>query len=343
VDSVAGARSAEPDGVERLKAYLRARFGEGAATLRVTALAGDASTREYFRIRQGNGSWVAALYPDSFEPEESSYLTVHRLLAGWQLPVPEVLDCDGGRGVVLLADLGDCTLQRRLAVAAGPERDALYRLAIDSLVRMQRAAARSPQGDTCFALAFDVEKLAWELDFFVKHFLIAWRACQLSDANRRALADDFDWLCREIAAWPRVLCHRDFHSRNLMWQAGRLFWIDFQDARMGPVTYDIASLLRDSYVDLDEELVATLLDEFRLAIAPAESSGSFEQRFELTCIQRNLKALGTFGYQAAVRGRREYLEFVPRTLAHVRKNLRRHQRLAGAAAVLGRHLEECRP
>ena len=331
-----------PNSAERLDAYLCERFGSDDAPPLVTALAGDASTREYYRISRGSEAWVAALYPEGFDPSRSSYLAVQGLLASWGLPVPAVLHCDGTRGIVLIEDLGDCTLQQRLAAVTSTERDVLYRQAIQDLARMQQAAARSAQSGACFELAFDVEKLTWELDFFLKHFLEGWRGCRLSAADREALSRDFGWLCREMAAWPRVLCHRDFHSRNLMWRSGQLFWIDFQDARMGPVTYDVASLLRDSYVDLDESLVATLLDELRLAVAPEESARSFERRFELTCIQRNLKALGTFGYQAAVRGKTDYLESVPRTLAHVRRNLERHETLAGAAAVLARHLHEWR-
>ena len=345
MDSVASARNEGAPAASldaRLETYLRARFGSDRPAVAVTALAGDASTRKYYRIQQARESWVAALYPEGFIPEQSTYLTLRSLLAEWGLPVPAVVDCDGARGVVLLEDLGDCTLQQRVAVATRAEREDLYRHAIADLVRMQRAADSGTRRAACFDLAFDVEKLSWELDFFVEHFMQGWRGRRLSEEERSALAQGFDGLSREIAAWPRVLCHRDYHSRNLMWRAGRLYWVDFQDARMGPVTYDVASLLRDSYVDLDEEMEGKLIEEFRQAVAPTESPGSFERRFELTCLQRNLKALGTFGYQAVVRGKREYLEFVPRTLAHVRRNLWRHGTLGNAAPVLARHIEECR-
>jgi hypothetical protein len=162
----------------------------------------------------------------------------------------------------------------------------------------------------------------------------------LSGEDRAILSEGFHGLSAEIASWPRVLCHRDFHSRNLMRHDGRLHWIDFQDARMGPSTYDLASLLRDSYVDLGEDFVAERLEEFRGRAAPGESRDVFRRRFELTSVQRNLKALGTFGYMATVRGNEVYLPYVPRTLGHVRRNLERHQELAGVWRVLGRHVPE---
>jgi aminoglycoside/choline kinase family phosphotransferase len=120
----------------------------------------------------------------------------------------------------------------------------------------------------------------------------------------------------------------------------RLWWIDFQDARMGPASYDLASLLRDSYVDLDEEFVAARAEEFRQKVLPGEARDVFAWRLELTSVQRNLKALGTFGYMATVRGSTVYMPYIPRTLAHARRNLRRHPELAALGRVLARHVEE---
>jgi aminoglycoside/choline kinase family phosphotransferase len=222
------------------------------------------------------------------------------------------------------------------------ERQALYRQALDQLLVMQRAARGSNGRGSGFDSAFDAEKLDWELAFFVEHFIGACRGVVLSREERAALAEGFDWLVREIASWERVLCHRDYHSRNLMWREGRLYWIDFQDARLGPVTYDLSSLLRDAYVGLPETFIAERALEFWKASGSDEPRASFERRFDLTCVQRNLKALGTFGYQAAVRGKALYLEYVPRTLAHAHRNLTRYRELAGVHAVLDRHLPDYR-
>jgi aminoglycoside/choline kinase family phosphotransferase len=322
----------------RLREFLRERGAEPA--LRIQPLAGDASARRYFRILGRAPSRVVALYPEPFVPADSTFLAVRDVLATCGLPVPEILEADGPRGVLLLQDLGDETLQEVLRTAAERERDELYREALDQVVTLQREAAHVPPQAACFNVSFDLEKLSWELHYFLKHFVEGERGCDLGVEDRATLSEAFHGLAAEIASWPRVLCHRDYHSRNLMRHAGRLYWIDFQDARMGPATYDLASLLRDSYVDLDEEFVAQRLEEFRQRALPGESRDVLRRRFELMSVQRNLKALGTFGYMRHVRGSQVYLPYVPRTLAHARRNLARHPELEALRRVLARHLKE---
>src|SRR5262249_24484829 len=151
---------------------------------------------------------------------------------------------------VALQDLGDVTLQAHLGAASPREHDALYRQAVSLIDRLQqRGAELASDRYLPYTVAFDVEKLTWELEFFVKHFVEAYRGIALGAAERAALSEEWASIVGELAAEPRVLCHRDFHSRNLMLHDGSLYIIDFQDARMGPDTYDLASLLRDSYVD----------------------------------------------------------------------------------------------
>jgi hypothetical protein len=120
----------------------------------------------------------------------------------------------------------------------------------------------------------------------------------------------------------------------------RLYWIDFQDARMGPATYDLASLLRDAYVDVPEELREELKERFRQKAAPDEPREVFRRRFDLMCVQRNLKALGTFGYMATVRQNPVYLPYIPRNLAHARHNLSRYPELERLWRTLLRHVPE---
>ena len=138
-----------------------------------------------------------------------------------------------------------------------------------------------------------------------------------------------------------MLCHRDYHSRNLMLHEERLYIIDFQDARMGPDTYDLASLLRDSYVDLPEQTVSELIAYFLALKGTTDpSSETFRERFDLMALQRNLKALGTFGYQTTARRNPVYIQYIPRTLRYVRDNLERHPRFARLREVLAAHVEE---
>jgi aminoglycoside/choline kinase family phosphotransferase len=321
-----------------IREYLREkRPGD---TVRVAPLSGDASTRRYYRVVDGGASYVLALYPEPFVAEELSYLSVHGLLEGYGLPVPATVDVDAGRGIVLQEDLGDLTLQTVLEAAGDGQRTELYREAVDEVVQLQARAAQGPQKVDCFRIAFDIEKLSWELHYFLKHFLEGHRGCDLSVEDRAILSEAFHELSHEIASWPRVLCHRDYHSRNLMLHRERLFWIDFQDARMGPATYDLASLLRDAYVDVPEELREELKERFRQKATPDEPREVFRRRFDLMCVQRNLKALGTFGFMATVRQNPVYLPYIPRNLAHARHNLSRYPELERLWRTLLRHVPE---
>ena len=325
----------------RLTEYLRTHRKDAAPTMQVAALSGDASTRRYFRLTPKQGpSSIVALYPDPFDALATPFYAVGQALIQMGLPVPKLLDHDGPLGVYEQEDLGDLTLQHVLADASPEQKVDLYREAIDEIVQAQREAPKVPQRAVCFHTAFDIEKLSWELHYFEKHFLELHRRVDLSVEDRSKLAEGFHSLAAQIASWPRVLCHRDYHSRNLMQHAGRLYWIDYQDARMGPATYDLASLLRDSYVTLDEEFVRDRAEEFRQKGAPDETRETFQQRFELMSIQRNLKALGTFGYMAVIRNNPVYLPYIPGTLAHVKRNLDGHPELSSLASVLRRHLEE---
>lgn len=335
VDVVSGASVEEP----ALVAFLK-EWPEAGGTPGVVALDGDASTRRYYRIAETGRTSMLALYPEPFDVGGMPFLAVRELMAGWGLPVPGLLRVDGPRGIVLQEDLGDVTLQRALDTTNANVREALYRQALDQLTLLQEAAARDSQTAECFRVAFDVEKLTWELHYFLKHFVEGHRGRDLTVEDRASLSEAFHRLAEEMASWPRVLCHRDFHSRNLMLQGDALRWIDFQDARMGPATYDLASLLRDSYVDLDEDFVAERAEEFRQRALRGEAREVFLRRFELTSVQRNLKALGTFGYMAVVRGKRVYEQYVPRTLAMARRNLGRYPELAALQRVLARHIEE---
>ena len=132
---------------------------------------GDASTRRYFRLREGSASHVLALHPEPFVPEESTFVVLRGLLASCGLPVPAIVEADGLRGVLLLQDLGDATLQEVLRETSAGEREELYREATEQLVTLQREAVRGPRQAVCFQISFDIEKLSWELHYFLKHFL----------------------------------------------------------------------------------------------------------------------------------------------------------------------------
>src|SRR5215203_1170143 len=320
----------QPDTAEtraRIDGYLT-RSGLSEQSPRVVPLTGDASDRRYFRVMLPDSpSIVLALNATAFDFDTLPFVNVARLLAEMPVPIPRVLGHADDLGVLALEDLGDVTLQAHLGAATAAEHAALYRQSVALIATLQRRGAELASPDYLpYSIAFDVEKLTWEMDFFIKHFLEAYRGVLLGPDARNALRAEFGDLVETLAAERRVLCHRDYHSRNLMYHDERLYVIDFQDARMGPDTYDLVSLLRDSYVDIPESLVTDLIAEFFSAKNDPASPDARRARFDLMAVQRNLKALGTFGYQAAVRGNTVYLGSVPRTLRHVRNNLYSYDR-----------------
>src|SRR6478609_4920039 len=328
---------------QKIEAYLT-MSGLAARSPRVVPLTGDASDRRYFRILlQDSPSIVLSLYAAPFDFDSLSFVNVARLFAQMPVPVPTVLGHADELGVLALQDLGDVTLQAHLGAATPAQHSALYREAVSLIATLQHRGAELASPDYLpYGIAFDVEKLTWELDFFTKHFLEAYRGVTLAAPEREALRHEFAGIVRELASEPRVLCHRDYHSRNLMLHESQLYIIDFQDARLGPDTYDLVSLLRDSYVDLPEQTVDELIAYFLAVKGDAGAERDFKKRFDVMALQRNLKELGTFGYQTTARRNPVYIQYIPRTLRYVRDNLDQQPRFGRLREELATYVEEFR-
>ena len=325
---------------DRIQRYLR-DGGFASERARVVPLTGDASDRRYFRIIPPDApGFVLALHAGPIDFATLPFANVGDLLQRMALPVPIVLGHSDELGILALQDLGDVTLQAHLGAESATEHAALYRQAVSLIEQLQRRGAEL-QSDRYipYTIAFDVEKLTWELNFFAKHFVEGYRASPIAPAEREALDAEWSAIVEELAAEPRVLCHRDYHSRNLMLHDGSLYIIDFQDARMGPDTYDLVSLLRDSYVDLTERELDDLIAYF-LALKGRVVDDDFRRRFDLMALQRNLKALGTFGFQTMTRRNPVYIQYMPRTLRYVRDNLEKYPRFARLRDLLAAHVDE---
>ena len=328
---------------DRIQGYLD-RTGLSESGPRVVPLTPDASDRRYFRVLlPGQSSIVLSLYSGAFEVTKLPFVNVATLMAKMPVPIPEVLGHADDLGVLALQDLGDVTLQAHLGASSAEEHAALYRQAVALIATLQKRGEQLGSPEYLpYGISFDVEKLTWELDFFTKHFLEAYRGVTLSDKERAALRGEFGIIVGELADEPRVLCHRDYHSRNLMLHDGQLYIIDFQDARMGPDTYDLVSLLRDSYVDLPEHTVSELIAYFLALKGVTGEDLDFRRRFDVMALQRNLKALGTFGYQTTARRNPVYIQYIPRTLRYVRDNLDDQPRFDRLRDLLATYVEEFR-
>jgi aminoglycoside/choline kinase family phosphotransferase len=304
---------------ERLRQFLE---GHGINDKSIVPLTPDASTRNYFRIPWLKGSAVAAVYPEAFDPDFHPYLDVTRLFSQSDLPVPEIYAVDGQSGVIVQEDLGDRQLFRIFEDASREECDEFKERAVKLIAEIQKATGTAfEQQSIASRLAFDEAKLSWELDFFVEHYFGSLRGEELRHAEAAELKAELNDVAAELARRPRVLCHRDFHAANLMvGRDGRLRIIDHQDARMGPVTYDLVSFLLDRRLEPPSlaELRTfrlLLLEERRRLGLDALDPDEVAREFRLMTIQRGLKAVGTFSYQTAVCKRGEvYEQFIPPTI-----------------------------
>lgn len=288
---------------------------------RVEALRGDASTRRYLRCVDDRGSsWILTLYPVAIEENRFSYRQIHGLLRSIGIPVPDIIAVDTAHGLLLQQDLGILSLER-MAVGSPGQLSGRLRTALDYIVTMQVEGSRrfGPEY-TNHSLGLDATRLQWELDFFLDHYVGDFRGRRIEKVD--VLQDEFRHIVGELDGCPKVFCHRDYQVRNLMVADETLYVIDFQDARWGPPSYDLASLLEDSIqlgpAEIDEciEVYRRELSRRGHAGLPAEifERPSFLRQFHLMAVQRLLKALGTYGNQIAVRGIDSYRRLIPGTL-----------------------------
>jgi aminoglycoside/choline kinase family phosphotransferase len=311
--------SFEPSASERLLKFLE---DQGIRNQPSEPLTPDASTRNYCRIPWKTGTAVAAVYPEPFDPEFHPYLDVTRLFLESDIPVPEIYAVDGQSGIIVQEDLGDRPLFRVYETASDEECEEYKEQAMNLIARIQKTTDKAYQMQSIASrLAFDEAKLSWELDFFMDHYFGSLRGENLRHGEAAELKAELNDISAELAAAPRVLCHRDFHAANLLVDSeNRLRVVDHQDARMGPASYDLVSFLLDrqpappSLAELRAHRLF-LLEERRLQGLEALDPDEFAREFRLMTIQRGLKATGTFSYQTAVCGRGLfYQDFIEPTL-----------------------------
>ena len=305
---------------ERLKTLARDCFGVCVSSL--TPLAGDASTRDYVRLTHAGGvrpSSVGMIMPEPFTKETLPFIDVCAHFRDIGVRVPKIFAVDGEAGVILLEDCGDESLEDAWQRGGWKRTEPLYDAALDMITAMQEAPS-APAGERiALTRRFDPEFFTNELHHTRKY---AFEKLLGMETDERALDAAFRELCEEICRIPFRLTHRDYHGRNLMVLDDAVIAIDFQDARMGPATYDLASLAFDSYVDLGAEARDYLIARYWETCGHRLFSDKeeYERALRATAIQRNLKAIGTFAYQKEVRGAERYLASIPHTARMVREH-----------------------
>jgi len=336
---------------------VRRAWKEGVRVLGVRPLAGDASSRSYFRVELAGAPWpTAVLLKQSgsglsissdelssiSEPvKEMPFLNVQRYLRENGIAVPEVYAADSERGLALLEDVGDTTLWD---ACSGGDVLGLFRSAVDELVALERAGEDRPDPECiAFQQRFDARLFLWELDHFLEYGF-AGRA--LAAADRTALRRRFEELAEELADGPSTIAHRDYHSWNLFVRDGRIRVIDFQDALVAPVPYDLATLLNDRATPtrvtpaLEQQLVA------HFCRRRAESGGEeaapqvFLARYFRFVLQKSFKIIGRFQYLETVKGKHGYVAMLPHTYATVRRCFENLPDLADLHGLLARSFPE---
>jgi len=329
--------------LELLRAWLQelaASFELRLETLRPAS--SDASFRRYFRVDAAGA--VASYVVMDAPPEQEDcrpFVLVAGLLARQGVSTPQILAGDVDRGLLLLSDFGGTTYAdalRRPGVDAG----ALYADALAALVRLQRAqpGATLP--------AYDEARLLAEMRLFADWYVARHLGQELTAREREDLNQTFDLLLRAATTQSQVLVHRDYHCRNLMVLEPRSRnpgVLDFQDAVVGPVTYDLVSLLRDAYVEWPEaqqlDWAARYWEQARdagLAVPP--SFDAMWRDLEWMGLQRSLKVLGIFARLWHRDGKSAYLADLPLVLRHTQRVVDRYDSLRNLARLLERVHEQ---
>ena len=312
-----------------LTSWLEIFSNEPVLQLECLLLKGDASDRNYYRA-----TYLLNTSPDRprsiiimqlarLEPEPD-FNCMQKFLKKMDIPVPDILRFDAERGLLFLMDCGDTHLADK--IQAEPQNIVYwYQKAIEIIVTFHTRATENLTPD-CPAknLFFDKEKLMWEMDFMLEHYVQGILKNTLSFDEKNKTREALGTLCKALSDQDRVFTHRDYHSRNIMIHNGKLRVIDFQDARMGPCQYDLASLLKDSYIVIEESVRKELLEYY---IECMQRDGReikrdpFYKIFDWMSVQRNLKAIGTFAYQSKILGNDRYLQYVEPTLEYIKKTL----------------------
>ncbi|MEI8348107.1 MAG: phosphotransferase [Pseudomonadota bacterium] len=281
----------------------------------IEKLTGDASSRSYFRLKTNKNSYVICHDLSLSQQSDPRVILLQGTLGHHGVRVPRFYDVELSQHYILQEDLGDQTLLRQLATINNVDEEYhMLEKAIDHLVKIHSIDTQLYL-QACFTKeAFDQDKLMWEVNFTVKNFLGQYLKYQLSSDEERVIGESFEGLCRQLAAGPRLLCHRDFHARNIMVCGDELVLIDFQDARMGLPQYDLVSLLEDCYYRYHptntQKIRYYYWEKFLKNKKYFNKQEDYEHTYDLMAIQRIFKAIGSFAFFATEKQNPRYLKYI---------------------------------
>jgi aminoglycoside/choline kinase family phosphotransferase len=350
--------------IERqVAAKIREIFGADSSLIAVTPLAGDASSRRYYRAQLSSGephslivmelpagsalplsSEELAIFKDG--PKELPFLNVHRFLSAIGVNVPRIFGAWEKDRILLLEDLGDTALWDRVQGLSDDEIIGWYQKAVDELLKIQlRGTAQRDDSCIAFQQRFDLKLYLWEFEHFIEWGLEKRPGANVDANLTEALRKSFGAIAERLDRQPPCLNHRDYHSWNLMIHDAAVRVIDFQDALLAPAQYDLASLLNDRITDcvirppLEERLVGYYVERRAELENRKISADEFWEIYRLSGIQRDLKVIGRFYYLDLVKGKAGYMKFVPPTARRLERNLAQVAETRPVLELLGEHLE----
>ena len=310
--------------------------------LSFSRLTGDASDRSYFRLsalppgsqtyvlmkmKKGFNSPAEEITRASKEIDELPFLNVQRFLRKIGGKVPEIIGFDAQLGIIILEDLGDISLFDKFPSLNCQEIKKIYSALILELINYQ-STPRPKSPCIAFYRKYDREMCLWELNHFAEWGIESFLDVKLEGEEKAVIDKFFEKITDRFLKEKYFFSHRDYHSKNVMLKDGSFKIIDFQDAILAPVQYDLASLLRDSYVTLADDLIEDLLNLFMERAGEKYISNidkeDFKKGFDFVSIQRNLKAAGRFVYIEKKKGNPNYIRHIGRTINYVRGNLAKY-------------------
>jgi aminoglycoside/choline kinase family phosphotransferase len=309
--------------VERLQALQAwAARQLGGDSLDIAPASADASFRRYFRVTAKGRDYIVMDAPPAHE-DCRPFIAVARLFGDAGVHVPQVLAQDLEQGLLLLTDLGNTTYLSALNQSTARE---LYLASNDALIRIQQASRPGALPE------YDRALLTRELMLFPEWYVAKHLGVAMKDEQKAILDTVFERILANNLAQPQVYVHRDWHSRNLMVSEPNPGILDFQDAVYGPITYDLASIYRDAYIQWDEEMqldwVIRYWEKARAARLPVrEDFGEFWRDFEWMGAQRHIKVLGIFARLYHRDGKDGYLKDMPLVMHYLRKVCERYDEL----------------
>jgi len=270
---------------------------------KIKKIQGEASNRAFFRLYFDSHTRIALVYPDENPGEIARIATLTSVYRERGIGVPHIHEVLDNR-VVIQDDLGDQLLQRTFSRATKNEKIEL----IEKVAAILGKLYHIPTKHTDRILG--PERLRWEMDYFLRHFAHNFFPEHINRETLRGKLYEMVGKIQNISNFA----HRDFHSRNMLYLDGEIYLVDFQDSLVASPLYDLVSFTYDAYLDL-KKLKPLLIEKFQEHCGPID-----REQLLLTALQRNIKALGTFGYQVFERNNLTYKKYIDRTLRHIWSN-----------------------